>query len=83
MREHDELSVLIPGVHPERRQAERDLRRRQRRRRRGRRSLILLVALAVVAGGGYVAFTALRPMVDSLRASNDYAGGGSGRVDSA
>ena len=79
MPEHDELGLLT-GVDPDGRRVERD-RRRRRRRRRARRSLILLVALAVVAGGGYGAFTALRPMVDSLRAGNDYAGQGSGKVE--
>ena len=35
----------------------------------------------MVAGGGYGAFAALRPMVESLRAPNDYTGQGSGTVE--
>lgn len=80
MAEHHDLTSVLPGVTTAGRRASRD-RRRQRRRRRARRSLILLVALAVVAGGGYGAFVALRPMVESLRAPNDYTGQGSGTVE--
>ena len=80
MAEHHDLSTVLPGAATAGRRATRD-RRRQRRRRRARRSLILLVALAVVAGGGYGAFAALRPMVESLRAPNDYTGQGSGTVE--
>lgn len=80
MAEHHDLSTVLPGAATAGRRATSD-RRRQRRRRRARRSLILLVALAVVAGGGYGAFAALRPMVESLRAPNDYTGQGSGTVE--
>ena len=81
MPEREDLSLVLSGtVVPDERRAQRGLRRR-RRRRRGRRSVVLLVALALVAGGGYGAYTALRPVVDSLRASDDYTGQGSGAVE--
>ena len=79
MREQDDLRLVLPDAGADRR-TPRD-RRRRRARRRGRRSLILLVALAVVGGGAYAAYTALRPTIDSLRASNDYAGEGAGAVE--
>ncbi|MHB8185305.1 MAG: endolytic transglycosylase MltG [Dermatophilaceae bacterium] len=55
--------------------------RRERRRRKGRRRLVvILVALSLVAGAGAAAILALRPLVSSLTASNDYVGAGSGTV---
>lgn len=79
MREHDDLTSVLPGVAVSDRRVERD-RRRRRARRRGTRSLILLLALALVGGGGYLAYTALRPTIDSLTASKDYSGAGAGSV---
>ena len=79
MRDHDDLSLVLPGV-ARAEPVNVHERRRQRRRRRGRRALTLLIALALVAGGGYGAYTALRPSVLSLLASDDYTGPGSGQV---
>ena len=79
MREHDDLATVLPGVALSDRRVDRD-RRRRRARRRGTRSLILLLALALVGGGAYLAYSALRPTIDSLTASKDYAGAGSGSV---
>lgn len=80
MRERDNLSLVLPDAANVDRRARHDGRRR-RARRRVRRSLILALALALVGGGAYGAYTALRPMVDSLRASDDYVGGGAGAVE--
>ncbi|MEO6997841.1 MAG: endolytic transglycosylase MltG [Terracoccus sp.] len=63
--------------------------RRARRRDRPRRSkpsvwrrlVVIVLALAVVGGGATVAFVVLRPMVEGLLASNDYAGPGEGTVE--
>lgn len=55
-------------------------RAQRHRRRRGRRFLVLLVALLLVGGGAYGAFTALRPIVSQLTASDDYTGPGTGSV---
>ena len=79
MREHDDLTTVLPGAAVYDRRVDRD-RRRRRARRRGTRSLILLLALALVGGGGYLAYSALRPTFDSLTASKDYPGAGSGSV---
>ena len=79
MREHDDLTNVLPGIAVSDRRVERD-RRRRRARRQGTRTLILLLALAVVGGGAYLAYSALRPTIDSLTASKDYAGAGSGSV---
>lgn len=80
MREPDDLSLVLPAPTGGARRSARDHRRR-RARRRGRRSLILLVALALVGGGAFGAYTALRPIIDSLTASKDYAGAGAGVVE--
>ena len=80
MREHDDLSLVLPDRTDTDRRSSRDQRRR-RVRRGGRRSLILLLALAVVGGGAYGAYTALRPVVASITASGDYVGEGSGAVE--
>lgn len=80
MREHDDLSTMLPGVAVSDRRSSRDLRRR-RARRRGRRTLILLVTLAIVGGAAFVAYTALRPTIESLTASKDYTGPGTGKVE--
>lgn len=80
MREHDDLSLVLPDRTDTDRRLSRDQRRR-RVRRGGRRSLILLLALAVVGGGAYGAYTALRPVVASITASGDYVGEGSGAVE--
>jgi UPF0755 protein len=53
---------------------------RRRPRRAGRRMGCLVVALAIVAAAAFAAYTALRPVVDGLLESNDYAGPGTGAV---
>ncbi|MFC7596627.1 endolytic transglycosylase MltG [Terrabacter sp. GCM10028922] len=45
-----------------------------------RRILVIVLALAVIGGGVAVAYTALRPVVESLLESNDYPGPGTGEV---
>jgi UPF0755 protein len=77
---YDRRERQVPIAMGERRRGL-DRRRRRRNRRGGARALILLIALALVAGGSYGAYKALRPMVDSFRESNDYAGSGTGRVE--
>src|SRR6476469_6532776 len=80
MREHDDLSTVLPGVGVTDRRSSRDLRRR-RARRRGRRTVILLVALVMVGGAAFFAYTALRPTIESLTEAKDYSGPGTGKVE--
>lgn len=77
MREYDDIDVLLPGHAP----VGPAPRAQRRRPRRLRRLLTLLVALAIVAGAGYGAMTALRPVYQSLTASDDFSGTGTGRVE--
>src|SRR6476620_4377504 len=53
----------------------------RRRRRRGRRGTVILIALLVVGLGAFGAYTALKPFVAQLTASNDYTGAGTGKVN--
>ena len=55
-------------------------RRRRKRGRGGRRFLVLFAALLVVALAALAAFQFLRPIYDSVTASDDYSGNGSGSV---
>ena len=55
-------------------------RRRRKRGRRGRRFLVLFIALLVVALAALAAFQFLRPIYDSMTASNNYSGNGTGSV---
>ncbi|HEX8498006.1 MAG TPA: endolytic transglycosylase MltG [Actinomycetales bacterium] len=77
MREHDDLDLLLPEAAP----TAREQRRARRRPHRLRRYLTLLVALSLVAGAGYYAYSALRPAYDSLTASDDYSGAGTGKAE--
>lgn len=45
-----------------------------------RRVVVIVLALAVIGGGVAVAYKALRPVVESVFAPNDYPGPGSGEV---
>ncbi len=60
--------------------AHRASRRRRRRKRRGRRLLVLLVALVVVGGAVFASMTFIKPIYDSVTASKDYKGSGTGTV---
>lgn len=55
-------------------------RRRRKRGRRGRRFLVLFAALLVVALAALAAFQFLRPIYNSVTATDDYSGDGSGSV---
>ncbi|HET8615973.1 MAG TPA: endolytic transglycosylase MltG [Actinomycetales bacterium] len=86
MHEANHLGVVLdsldeaPQGRRSRRQQDQE-RRRQRRRRSGKRSIVLLVALLVVGGGLLGAYTALKPWVTQLTASNDYTGQGTGSAE--
>lgn len=77
MREPDDLDLLLPAAPP----TARHVRRARRGPHRLRRFVTMLVALAVVAGGGYYGYTVLRPAYDSLTASDDFSGAGTGKAE--
>jgi UPF0755 protein len=78
MSELHPLDALVGGESAQR--SSRSGRRRHKRRRRGRRFLVLVIALLVVALAMLAALQFLRPIYDSITASNDYQGNGSGSV---
>jgi UPF0755 protein len=78
MSELHPLDALVGGESAKR--SSRSGRRRHKRRRRGRRFLVLVIALLVVALATLAALQFLRPIYDSITASNDYQGNGSGSV---
>jgi UPF0755 protein len=79
MSELHPLDALVGGGETAPRSA-RSSRRRHKRQRRGRRFLVLVIALLVVALAALAAFQFIRPIYDSVTASDDYKGAGSGTV---
>lgn len=75
---HEDVGRPPELTRRERRELERrPQRRRQRRRRRG---LVLLVAAVLVGAAAFGGYTFVRPIYDSLTASKDFPGPGSGSV---